>query len=66
LGRRQVADWQKLRGEALIIVGFNDERKIFTPGGGFFLPKGHAVEELASYLKPNDESGPTGEEKEAN
>jgi hypothetical protein len=64
LGRRQVADWQNLRGEALIIVGFNDERKIFTPGGGF-LPKVHAVEELANYLKPNDESGPPGGEKEA-
>ncbi len=65
LGRRQVADWQKLPGEALIIVSFDDKRKIFTPGGGF-LPQVLSVEEIVTYLKPNDESGPAEEEKKAN
>ncbi len=62
LGRQQAADWQKLRGEALIIVGFDDKRKIFTPGGGF-LPQVLPVEEIATYLKPNGTPG-SPEEKE--
>jgi hypothetical protein len=65
LGRRQAADWQSLQREALIIVGFDDERKVFTPGGAF-LPQELATEQLASHLRPNDVPSPREEEKEAN
>ncbi len=64
LGRKQVADWQNLQGEALIIVGFDDERKVFTPGEAV-LPQELATEQLASHLRPNDVPSPLEEEKEA-
>ena len=53
LGRRQDADWQNLREEALIIVGFDDERKVFTPGGAVLLQE-LAAEQLTSHPRPND------------
>jgi hypothetical protein len=65
LGRRQDADWQNLRGEALIIVGFDDERKVFTPGGAV-LPQELAAEQLTSHPRPNDVPSLPEAEKEAN
>jgi hypothetical protein len=64
LGRRQAADWPNLQREALIIVGFDDERKVFTPGGAV-LPQELASEQL-SRLRPNGVPGSPEEEKEAN
>jgi hypothetical protein len=65
LGRQQVASWQNLRGEALVIVGFDDERKIFTPGGAV-LPQVLAAEQRTNHPMPNDMPGSPEEEKEAN
>lgn len=65
LDRRLAADWQNLQRETLIVVDFDEERKIFTPGG-VFLQQELAAEKLASQLRSNVVPGLPEEEKKAN